>query len=186
MPLCGSSTCGCAIVSVPAATGAINGHLPTIDVAGNGTTASPWNLTLNDEWAAALPKGTLDYASVTANQGSITTIVDLTGMTVTFTASPERLYRIVASALPQSTVAGDSAALSIATSANVQVQRRDTGALANANVPGGVSAEILLTGLSGSVTYKARMARQFGSGTITANAVATVPMLMYVEDVGLA
>lgn len=50
MPLCGSSTCGCALVSVPAAAGALNSQLPTIDVAGNGTPASPWNLTLNDEW----------------------------------------------------------------------------------------------------------------------------------------
>jgi hypothetical protein len=57
MPLCGSSSCGCAVVSVPATSGAINGALPAIDVAGNGAPTSPWNLTLNDEWAAALAAG---------------------------------------------------------------------------------------------------------------------------------
>lgn len=51
MPLCGSSYCGCALVSVAATSGTINGDLPTIDVAGSGTPGSPWNLTLNDEWA---------------------------------------------------------------------------------------------------------------------------------------
>ena len=37
-------------MSVPAVSGAINGTLPTIDVAGAGTSASPWNLTLNTDW----------------------------------------------------------------------------------------------------------------------------------------
>ena len=52
--LCGSSFCGCAIVSVPASSGSIGGALPTIDVNGNGTSASPWNLTLNTQWAGKL------------------------------------------------------------------------------------------------------------------------------------
>jgi hypothetical protein len=51
VPLCGSSFCGCALTSIPANFAEINGASPTIDVAGNGTSLSPWNLTLNDEWA---------------------------------------------------------------------------------------------------------------------------------------
>jgi hypothetical protein len=39
---------------VPADFAEIDGAFPTIDVAGNGTGASPWNLTLNDEWAGAV------------------------------------------------------------------------------------------------------------------------------------
>lgn len=42
------------IISVPATEGEIDGHYPTIDVAGGGTIDSPWNLTLNDEWTAAV------------------------------------------------------------------------------------------------------------------------------------
>lgn len=58
MPLCGATVCGCAVSSVPAVSGELNGHLPTIDVAGNGTTISPWNLTINDEWVVALIEAT--------------------------------------------------------------------------------------------------------------------------------
>ena len=54
MGLCGSSFCGCAVTSVPADFAEIDGAFPTINVAGNGTGASPWNLTLDDEWAGAV------------------------------------------------------------------------------------------------------------------------------------
>lgn len=54
MPLCGSSFCGCALTSVPADFAEFGGAFPTIGVAGNGTGVSPWNLTLDDEWAAAV------------------------------------------------------------------------------------------------------------------------------------
>ncbi|WP_373070181.1 hypothetical protein [Gemmatimonas sp.] len=53
MPLCGSSTCGCAVTSTPATSGAINGFFPSITVAGNGTPVSPWLFNLNPDWAGA-------------------------------------------------------------------------------------------------------------------------------------
>jgi len=65
--------CGCAIVSVPATAGDIDGHFPTIDVAGNGTTASPWNLTINDEWAGSVVGGLLvAQGDIVDLQGDIT------------------------------------------------------------------------------------------------------------------
>ena len=70
--LCGSSFCGCAIVSVPAASGAINGALPTIDVAGNGTSASPWNLTLNSQWVAEVAAVAGNWITYTATLTNIT------------------------------------------------------------------------------------------------------------------
>ena len=54
MGLCGSSFCGCAITSVPADFAEFDGAFPTIDVAGNGTGATPWNLPPNDEWAGGV------------------------------------------------------------------------------------------------------------------------------------
>lgn len=55
MPLCGASRfCGCNLTSTPAVGGEIDGELPSIEVAGDGYGASPWNLTLNDGWAAAV------------------------------------------------------------------------------------------------------------------------------------
>jgi hypothetical protein len=75
MPLCGSSRCGCALVSVPAASGAIDGFLPTIDVAGNGTPASPWNLTLNDDWVAAMVEDVAFVPTLTQSATVTKTVV---------------------------------------------------------------------------------------------------------------
>lgn len=90
MALCGSSFCGCALVSIPATEGAIGAVLPTIDVAGNGTAASPYNLTLNDEWVALVAEllNNLKVGSgsgTTDGSGSITvafgqTMPDLTAV----------------------------------------------------------------------------------------------------------
>lgn len=94
MPLCGSSFCGCALTSVPADFAEIDGAFPTIDVAGNGTGSSPWNLTLNDEWAAAVadrinPMGLTPYpiaAADTLQQSA----------NITFTTTPQRShYQVV-------------------------------------------------------------------------------------------
>lgn len=52
MPLCGSSTCGCALSSEAAISGAINGYYPTILTSGAGTALSPWVLGLDTDWAA--------------------------------------------------------------------------------------------------------------------------------------
>ena len=51
MGLCGSFRCGCGVTSSPAVSGAINGNLPTIVVAGSGESGDPYNLSLNNAWA---------------------------------------------------------------------------------------------------------------------------------------
>lgn len=52
MALCGSFRCGCGVSSSPATQGAINGELPSIVVTGSGQPGDPYDLTLNDAWAA--------------------------------------------------------------------------------------------------------------------------------------
>jgi hypothetical protein len=52
MGLCGSFRCGCGVTSTPAVSGAIGGELPSIFVAGSGEPGDPYDLTLNDAWAA--------------------------------------------------------------------------------------------------------------------------------------
>jgi hypothetical protein len=54
MALCGSLRCGCGITSTPAVEGALDGELPSILVEGSGEAGDPWNLMLNDGWAAAV------------------------------------------------------------------------------------------------------------------------------------
>jgi len=83
MPLCGATVCGCAVTSVPATVGELDGFLPTIDVAGNGTTISPWNFTLNDDWilaflARVLPEIVETAATTGTIDGEVPTI-EVTG-----------------------------------------------------------------------------------------------------------
>jgi hypothetical protein len=54
MGLCGSFRCGCGVTSTPATTGAINGELPSIFVSGSGEPGDPYDLSLNDAWAAGV------------------------------------------------------------------------------------------------------------------------------------
>src|SRR5262245_32050604 len=52
----------------------------------------PWVYT-GSAWRG-LPGGVIGYVAVTSSQGSITTIVDLTSLTITFTALADRRYRV--------------------------------------------------------------------------------------------
>lgn len=52
MGLCGSFRCGCGVTSTPAVEGAIDGELPSIYVTGSGEAGDPYDLSLNDVWAA--------------------------------------------------------------------------------------------------------------------------------------
>ena len=94
MPLCGSSFCGCAITSVPVAAGDgyIDGAYPTITVDGNGTGASPWVLSLNDEWASAVAS---KFRGIQGLQGSGTTQAD-----GSLTVSYGQTYASVLAVLP--------------------------------------------------------------------------------------
>jgi hypothetical protein len=189
MPLCGSSKfCGCSIVSTPAVEGAINGELPTIDVAGAGFGASPWNLTLNDGWADAVAveinnRGVKGYASRTTAQTAITTVTDITSLTVTFTAATGRLYLITGVCLMLSSVANDIGMLRITNDLNT-TQSYDQKVLATSDQ--GLRAHALVSPGAGSATYKLRAGRLSGSGNLTVSASASVPAFILVEDIGPA
>jgi hypothetical protein len=142
--------------------------------AGDVHTAAEYNL---------LPRGVVGYASVTSNQTPITTIADLTSLTVTWTAVAARRYRITGQTLPQSTVTNDSVGLSITTSGNTVVARQDTGDML-ANVPRGLTCQVVVVPGAGSTTYKLRMERQSGTGDVTNNATSTIPSFILVEDIG--
>jgi hypothetical protein len=57
MGLCGSFRCGCGVTSTPAVSGAINGELPSIMVAGSGQPGDPYDLTINEGWVDQLVAG---------------------------------------------------------------------------------------------------------------------------------
>ena len=132
----------------------------------------------------ALPRGRVAYASTVNAQAGIITVTDLTGLTATWTAVPSRYYRISAEAAFTSTVGNDQAALVITTSTNSQVQVGRVVGLSS-SVAAKATASVVLTGLSGSVTYKLRAARSAGSGSITSDAGPGAPAFIFVEDIGV-
>lgn len=120
---------------------------------------------------------TLGYAEVSSNQGSITTEVDLTNLSVTVTVpTGGRKIAIRASILAQSTVAADRALLRIKESTTDLKQMYCTLPVAN-NVETITDAHIF-TPSAGSHTYKLSLQRYSGTGTLTmvaaSNAIAYI------------
>lgn len=130
-----------------------------------------------------LPKGRMASASVTANQGSITTITDLTSLSISWTAISAHYYWIVGQVLARSSVTTDTLSLFITDGSSTQVAQAGVGSTSSATTDATLHASIFLTGLSGSVTYKLRASRS-GTGTMQMTAGATFPAYIMAVDLG--
>lgn len=124
------------------------------------------------------------YATKTANQ-TFTTIADVTGLSVTFTAIAGRLYKVSVVGLLKSSVANDICQLVIAdgTGTTLAVSQQ---VCPNTTYSVPATTFYLATPSAGSVTYKARVVRVAGTGTGTLEAAATYPAYIIAEDVGVA
>ena len=126
----------------------------------------------------------MGYASVTTNQTGITTVVDVTGLSITWTAISSRVYELEAFVNVSSSAASDNVNVNICDSSNNQIQ----AAVADLSTTVGrletISVRARVTGLSGSVTYKVRIFRNAGTGTLTVEAGATRPATFIVKDIG--
>ncbi|CAB4136919.1 hypothetical protein UFOVP314_45 [uncultured Caudovirales phage] len=130
--------------------------------------------------------GFVAQASVTAQQNGITTVTDLTGLTVTWTAIASRRYRVTAAAEINGTVAGDLLIVYITDGSNT-IQQRAVVTVPSLNSGGGYAharLELHLSNVSGSVTRKLRLERNAGTGTAGMFAAATTPAYLTVEDIG--
>ncbi len=132
------------------------------------------------EWGK--PWGIVGYKEVTANQGSITTLVDLTSLTITFTAAANRRYRIKGKIELSSTV-GDGAFQLFITDSTPTTYTRATGPIAS-TAGFTVFAETVESFAAGTITIKLRLERTSGTGTYTMGASATSPAFILIEDIG--
>jgi hypothetical protein len=139
----------------------------------------PWNL----------PWGYITSASITANSASTsgTTVLAVTGLSVTWTAVANRRYLISANLAMAGTVGTTDLIDSyIADGALASKVRRNF--VAPALVGGAwyqsVHLESYETGLSGSITRQVAIARNAGTGTAQIAAAATSPALILVTDLG--
>jgi len=131
-----------------------------------------------------LPRGVVYYNLVTANQNGISTVADITSMTAaTWTATSTRTYRttVYLPYVQQKTSAGTVVAR-ITDASNVDKQQWN-GTMATSDFFA-VVMQVIETGLSGSITRKARIATS--AGTIDITQSSTAPGFIMVEDVGAA
>lgn len=137
-----------------------------------------WRPPWNTSWGV---QGT-PVARTTAQTG-ISAEVDLTGMTVTWTALAGRYYTANASLRMTSSTVSTIGGLYLADSANTHIDEESYAiAAANATTQYMIQAGGL-TGLAGSITYKLRAA-SLGGGTIDTLPAAVRPARFWVEDIG--
>lgn len=135
------------------------------------TWRQPWNL----------PWGYMGHAVVTSVQTGITTTVDLTGLTTTFTAVTNRRYRAMLHTAWDSTVSLDVAAINIYQGASpISYSQQKIDQAGNQIT---IDAFAYFTG-SGSTTIKATGGRAAGSGTLQTTATATNQFYLIVDDLG--
>jgi hypothetical protein len=152
-------------------------------VAINPNTAFTSGQILTASQMTALPWGIVAYNQTATAQGSVTTVTDLTSLTVTFTAVANRYYLIHGFVTVYSSVSGDNCGLIIANSANTALA---TGhVISNTNAVA-VHANIFyrVSPGAGSVTYKLRGQRGAGTGNLTYQPDATTPSFIMVTDLG--
>lgn len=136
------------------------------------------NWTLPDNVAG----GTLGYAQVTASQTGITSITDLTGLSVTVTVSAGRRIRIEAMAKVSNDTLGGRTAGQIREGGTTLTDFVDFYAAAtNASTIG--HAPVVLTPSAGSHTYK--LSLQGITGTAAMSAGASNPAFILVTDIGV-
>jgi hypothetical protein len=130
-----------------------------------------------------LPRGVMAFVSRTTSVSALTTTVaDITGMTVTFTAESTRLYRFTWTVTGQKVSSAGFSEINLTNGSNTQFATVVNSA--SAGEYWNCSGSVLLTGLSGSVTYKLRGLS--GAGGSSPIAQANGPLTLVVEDVGPA
>lgn len=134
----------------------------------------PWNQ----------PWGQVGYATTTSDSSATATTTDWSGLSVTWTALNNRLYRTIAygGITSSNSTGSDYAEIVIANSANTQL------AAARAVVQSVIiehrSVSYLEGSVSGSQTRKVRVRLQSGTGNITGKADSTRQASILVEDLG--
>ena len=149
------------------------------DVAtGDVLTATNWN-----NAAVAAGGGRVASASRTTSQTAIgTSATDLTGLSVTFTATSTRYYRVSVfiPTVIQDTAAG-APVLQITDSAGTVINSA-TLSISSASYRSPMYVVTFESGLSGSITRKARLLTS--NNTCQTSVASTSPALLIVEDLG--
>lgn len=146
----------------------------------------------NDPWGVvvATSGGTSGrgYATTSSASSTTTSTTDWSGLTVTWTAINNRIYRTTVAGMLQTDNASgsDYARLIIANSSNTVLAAAQgiVQATAGVDVYDGRTVVYVEAGVSGSQTRKARVSRASGAGNVSGFASATIQASIVVEDLG--
>lgn len=131
------------------------------------------------------PFGIVGYVSLTSlSQTGITTLTDITGATLTFTAVANRRYCVWAHGYHNSTNAG-ATINQVLREGSVTLQQ-STAASGGAAVGAFCQTIYISTFSAGSHTLKLSCALQAGTGSISAEGGATFPYQFAIVDLGTA
>jgi hypothetical protein len=134
--------------------------------------------------ANSLPGGWVGYAQVTADQNTITTLVDLTGLSQAVTLGSNRRIRIHAEVhVANGSGSGNRSQLYIR-EGSTTLQRAQWGH-ETTGTEGPAACSVILTPSSGSHTYKLSL-EALDASTTNLKAAADIPAFIYIEDVGPA
>jgi hypothetical protein len=130
---------------------------------------------------SSLPQGLITQAIKTSSQGPLTSIVDISGLSVTFTAVANRNYLLVVEGQYHTTTGNAQVQQFITLSDNTQI--RESKLVAWSGWQSTLRTDHIVTPAAGSITYKARVA---GSAAISLSASTSTYAFFRVFDVGPA
>lgn len=129
-----------------------------------------------------IPRGVLGYAQVLANQATITTEVDLTGLSAVVSVEAGRRIRITGSVRTTGTVTQNVARLKIkettTTLQTAEMEQNRTGSSES------LEKSVVITPSGGSHTYKLTLEMSTGTGSISMVAGTGAVAFILVEDLG--
>lgn len=132
----------------------------------------------------ALPRGYVIHSSKTTDQGSITGMTDVTGLSVSVPQVTGRRYLITVQLDYYSTATGDACEARLQDGSGTQLKR--SAGLSNGNALTMTLLYYESASSTATVTRKIQFGRTSGVGTYTVQASATTPAFILVEDIGPA
>jgi hypothetical protein len=145
-------------------------------------TGSLWQYFATTGWYK--PFGVIGIAELTSVQGSITSIVDVTSLSISITVPAGRRVKFTAQAMLQSTVAGDYGRFDLTDGAGSITYQTNQMQLGGSAI--GMSFSKSQTPGAGTFTYKLRVSRTAGTGTLTVSASTSSVAQLLCEDIGPA
>jgi len=130
-------------------------------------------------------RGVVATATKTSGQGGITSVTDVTSLSVTFTAVTGRRYRLSFQGQVYSSVSGDTVQVQITDSTNAVQNFGIAFVSSGYSYSLSIRVDAYVTPSAGSVTYKVRALRNTGSGTVGIDCGSTYPAFLVAEDVGV-